>query len=151
MIRYEFRTPTEETVSQLIELSRLWVEEDCSFGMVVNEECDLAEPLIVALDGEQIVGYCFGHYYKQEKRTSCIEQGAACFGLDELYVLPKYRSKGIGRELFRLMEEEIRDKSTHLTLTTSTKNYHAILKLYVEELGMTFHSAYLIKNLEDRT
>ena len=151
MIHYEFRTPSGDTAAQLIELSRLWVEEDCSFGMIVNEESDLSEPLAVALDGDRIVGYGFGHCYKQEKKTSCIETGAECFALDELYVRPEYRGQGIGSRLFRMLEDRVRDTCSHLTLTTSTKNYRAILKLYAEELGMTFHSAFLIKSLEETT
>lgn len=146
MFVYEIRKLDRNTIDQLIELSRLWVEEDCSYGMVVNEASDLNEPLVVALDGEHIIGYIFGHYYKQEKKTSYIEAGSECFAIDELYVLPKYRGQGIGKTLYRLLENCVKEKCTYITLTTSTKDYKAILKLYVEELGMNFHSAFLIKN-----
>ena len=150
MIRYELKNLDEDAIRQLIELSRLWVEEDCSNGMVVNEPDDLQSPVAVALDGETIVGYCFGHSYVQEKKTSYIDRGKACFSVDELYVLPQYRSMGIGKKLFRMIEEANKN-CDFLTLATSTKNYNAILKLYIEELGMNFHSAFLIKNLEERT
>ena len=149
MIHYEFRPPSGNTAIRLIELSRCWVEEGCSYGMVPNEVSDLSEPLVVALDDERIVGYCFGHYYQQEKKNSCIESGARCFSLDELYVLPEYRSQGVGKTLFRMLEDTIKNQCSHLTLATSTKNYQAILKLYIEELGMTFHSAFLIKSMEE--
>ena len=147
MIRYEFRNPTGDTALQLIELSRLWVEEGCSHGMIVNEAADLREPLAVALDNDRIVGYCFGHYYNQEKKTSTIPVGSTCFCVDELYVLQSYRSQGIGRKLYEMIEEEVSGKCRFITLTTSTKNYKAILKLYIEELGMCFHNAFLIKDL----
>ena len=149
MIRYELRDLDENIIGQLIELSKLWVEEDCSHGMVVNEASDLQAPVAVALDEERIVGYCFGHSYIQEKRKSYMEAGKRCFELDELYVLPRYRGAGIGGELFRMMEREAKETCDFLTLATSTKNYKAILKLYIEELGMNFHSAFLIKNLEE--
>ena len=149
MIQYAFRNLDENTIVQLIELSQLWVEENCSYGMVVNEADDLQAPVAVALDGERIVGYCFGHSYVQEKRKSYMEAGIRCFEVDELYVLPAYRGAGIGRELFRMMEQEAKKTCAFLTLATSTKNYKAILKLYIEELGMNFHSAFLIKNLEE--
>ena len=151
MIHYAYRTLDENTTRQLLELSRLWVEEDCSYGMVVNEASDLQSPVAVALDGEKIVGYCFGHAYVQEQRKSYIDAGKSCFSVDELYVLPRYRSTGIGRELFRMIETKARETCICLTLATSTKNYKAILKLYIEELGMNFHSAFLIKNLEELT
>ena len=149
MIRYEFRNLDEDTVHQLIELSRCWVEEECCWGMIPNEREDLQEPLAVALDGDRIAGYAFGHFYTQEKRTSYIEPGCRCFAVDELYVLPQYRSMGIGRALFQMIEREAAKNSSFLTLTTSTKNYKSILELYIEELGMNFHSAFLIKNLEE--
>ena len=149
MIQYAFKNLNEDTTRQLIELSRLWVEEDCSYGMVVNEASDLQFPVAVALDGEKIVGYCFGHAYVQEQRKSYMDAGKTCFSVDELYVLPQYRGAGIGRELFRMIEREAGKNCSFLTLATSTKNYKAILKLYIEELGMNFHSAFLIKNLEE--
>lgn len=146
MVSYEIRKLDKNTTEQLIELSRLWVEEDCSYGMVVNDASDLSEPLVVALDGTDIIGYAFGHFYKQENKTSYIETGSRCFSVDELYVLPQYRSQGIGKKLFKILENQIQGECSYLTLATSTKNYKAILKLYVEELGMNFHSAFLIKN-----
>lgn len=150
MVHYEFRTPLGDTADQLIGLSRRWVEENCSYGIVINEEADLSEPLVVALDGDRIIGYCFGHYYNQEKRTSCIAAGSTCFSIDELYVLPEYRRSGIGKRLFQMLEEEVKSQCSYITLTTSTKNYKGILKLYVDELEMNFHNAFLIKNLEDK-
>lgn len=149
MIHYEIRKLDCDTVAQLIKLSHMWVEEDCSYGMVANESEDLQEPLAVALDGARIVGYIFGHYYQQEKKTSYIETGRSCFSIDELYVLPQFRRLGIGKRLFRMLEEHVKDQCSYITLSTSTKDYKAILKLYVEELGMNFHSAFLIKNMEE--
>ena len=145
MMEYEFRKLDEDTIEQLICLSRKWKDEDCCYGMEVNTQEDLKEPLAVALDNGKIVGYVFGHFYSQKQKNSYIEVGEQCFEVDELYVLPEYRSRGIGKRLFHTIENEVKAKCTYITLTTSTKNYKAILKLYVEELGMNFHSAFLIK------
>ncbi len=145
MIRYAFRKLDEDTISQLIALSGIWVNEECSYGMVVNEKADLKEPLAVALDDARIVGYCFGECYRQTRQTSYIPLDSCCFSLKELYVLPQYRGQGIGKTLFRMMEQKVSEECEFVTLTTSTKNYKAILHLYVEELGMDFHSAFLIK------
>ena len=151
MIRYDYRKLDEDTVCQLIELSQAWVEEDCCWGIVPNTQEDLQEPLAAALDGAKIIGYAFGHFYTQEKRSSCIEAGKRCFSLDELYVLPQYRGLGVGKKLYGMIETEAAKNSSFLTLTTSTKNYKSILKLYIEELGMDFHSAFLFKKLEETT
>lgn len=150
MIRYEFRKLDENTTLQLIDLSRIWVEENCSWGMVINEKSDLKEPLAVALDGDQIVGYCFGECYTQERKNSCIPGGSRCFSMDELYVLPQYRGQGIGKTLFRMMEQKVSEECEFIILTTSTKNYRGILHLYVEELGMDFYSAFLIRKTGER-
>ena len=147
MLNFEFRNIDRDTATQLIELSRMWVEEDCCTGMVVNERDDLQEPLAVALEGERIVGYLFGHYYDQPRNSSYAPTGTKCFSVDELYVLPQYRGQGIGKELFRMMEEAVTNHCDCMTLTTSTRNYQAILKLYIEELGMCFNSAFLVKQL----
>lgn len=150
MIRYEFRKLDRDTISCLIDLSCLWAEENCSYGMVANEKEDLKEPLAVALDGERIIAYCFGDYCTQERQTSYIPIGSRCFSLDELYVLPQYRRQGVGRTLFCMMEQRVSEECEFITLSTSTKNYKAILHLYVEELGMDFHSAFLIKKTGEK-
>lgn len=145
MIEYTKATLTDDVIKQLIVLSKRWVEEDCSFGMRANTKEDLKEPLYIAKDGDQIVGYIFGHFYIKENKTSYIEVGSQCFEIDELYVLPSYRNKAIGTTLFKMLEEEVMDKADYITLASSTKDYKKILKFYVEDNDMTFHSAYMIK------
>ena len=58
---------------------------------------------------------------------------------------PEYRSRGVGRALFRLAEEAVSGEADLLTLGTATKNHRAILHFYIDELGMTFWSARLFK------
>lgn len=146
-MKYEFRQSDEATVRELIGLSQKWVEENCSYGMVANTAEDIEEPLYVAVDNDKIIGYIFGHFYTTEKKTSYIDVGCKCFEVDELYILPEYRSQGIGKELFRRLESEVKDSCAYITLSTSTKNYKKILHFYVEELDMDFHSAFLIKSM----
>ena len=148
MVTVEQAALTDETAAQLIELSARWVEEDCSWGMVVNTRDDLKEPLFVARDGERVVGYAFGHFYTQEKRTSGIPAGSRCFDVDELYVLPEYRSGGVGRALFRRLGEAVEGEAEFITLVTSTKDYRRILAFYVDELGMDFHNAFLFRRIK---
>ena len=146
-MKYELRKLDSNTVKELIELSKKWQDEECSWGIIANTDEDLKEPVFVAIDNDNIVGYIFGHYYVVENKTSYIEIGKKCFMIDEIYVLPIYRSKGIGKELFKLMETHIKETCDYLTLSTSTKNYKSILHFYVDELDMNFHSAFLIKEM----
>ena len=146
-MKYELRKLDSNTVKELIELSKKWQDEECSWGIIANTDEDLKEPVFVAIDNDNIVGYIFGHYYIVENKTSYIEIGKKCFMIDEIYVLPIYRSKGIGKDLFKLMETHIKETCDYLTLSTSTKNYKSILHFYVDELDMNFHSAFLIKEM----
>ena len=138
---------TEDRVAQLIALSQAWVDENISNGMVTNSREDLKEPVFAALDGEKIVGYAFGHAFEKEKKTDSIPVGSRCFDVDELYVLPAYRSQGIGGRLFQAIEAYAKTQADFLTLATSTKDYRRVLHFYAEQNGMDFHSAYLIKQL----
>lgn len=144
-IKYQKAILDDNTTNQLIELSKMWVDEDCSFGMVANQKDDLHEPCYIALDGTKIVGYIFGKYFVEEKKTSYIEIGDQCFEVLELYVMPSYRNQGIGRTLFSLLEKEVKDKVKYIVLATSTKDYQRTLKFYVKDNDMTYHSAFLIK------
>lgn len=146
-MKYELRKLDSNTKKELIELSKKWVEEDCSWGIIPNSEEDLEEPLFVAIDNDRIVGYIFGHYYIVENKTAYIEPGNKCFMIDEIYVLPTYRNKGVGKELFKLMEEYVKDNCAYLKLIAPTKNYKSILHFYVDELDMDFYSATLLKKI----
>ena len=145
MINIQKENLNKENIPALIELSHCWAEEGCSHGIVPNTEEDLKEPLYTARDEGKLIGYIFGHFYTAEKRTSYIEPGSRCFEVDEFYVLPEYRSRGIGRQLFSVIEAEAMQNAEYLTLATSTKDYRKILRFYTETAGMDFHSAFLIK------
>lgn len=148
-MKYEFRDLDDKTVRDLMELSARWQEEDCSHGIIANTADDLKTPLCVATDNGKTIGYIFGHYYVAKNKTSYVDIGCKCFEIDELYILPEYRSQGVGKKLFRLMEQEVKPYCDYVTLNTSTKDYKRILHFYAEELGMTFHSAFLIKSTEE--
>ena len=146
-IEYKKAVLDEPTVASLIELSKAWAEEGCTFGLRANTKEDLREPCYVALDEEKIVGYAFGHYYVRETPVADIPIGEECFELDELFVLPAYRDSGIGKSLFSLIEKEAKKRVRYLTLGTATKDYSRILRFYLESNEMTFHSAFLFKEI----
>ena len=137
---------SESEYLRLIELSRKWVEEDICFGMVENSKEDIKFPIYLAIKDDEIIGYIFGHYYvKEKKNINLIDIGQKCFDVDELYVVKEYRNLGIGKALFKTLENEIKDKIDFMTLPTSNKDYQKVLKFYCEDNDMTFHSAYLVK------
>ena len=151
MIEIKKAVFTDEVVEQLIELSSIWCKEDISNGLIPNTKEDLKEPCYIATKDNKIVGYIFGHYYNNEKKVSIengsIPVGEYCFDIDELYVIKEYRSQGLGKKLFLAIEEEVKDNTKYITLGTSTRDYRKILHFYIEEVDMTFHSAFLFKKL----
>ena len=148
MIRIEKAILDEKTVKELCELSRIWMEEDISWGLVANTKGDIKEPVYVAKDNDKIIGYSFGSCYISTKRFAGMEIGSKCFSVDELYVLPEYRSRGIGRQLYKALVDEMSKNVDFITLSTSTKCYSQILKFYCEDLGLTFHDAFLFRKVK---
>ena len=139
----------ESTTARLIELSRIWADENITFGLRANTKEDLKEPCFTAVSEGEIIGYAFGHYYEREHPNSVIKKGSRCFELDELYVLPRFRSEGVGAALFRAIEKEARQNADFMTLTTATKDWRRILSFYSDGMEMVFHDAYLVKALEE--
>ena len=133
------------TVKQLIDLSYVWEKEDITFGLRHNEFSDIGEICFIALDNDKIIGYIFGNYFINDKNRSYGEIGDEFFDVLELYVLPEYRSQGIGKKLFSLLEEEVGKEAKYIILSTATKDYKRILKFYAEEVEMTFHDALFFK------
>lgn len=147
MIEYRKATLLEEEIAQLIQLSIDWEKEEVTGGLRSNTKDDLHLPMYLALDNNKIVGYIFGHFYNRETKLWDIEIGTKCFDVDELYVAPNYRSQGIGKKLFSLLEEEVKKETQYMTLGTSTYDYRRIFKFYISEVGMSFHSALFLKKI----
>lgn len=137
--------PNEEEVNELIGLSRLWVEEGISYGIIEdNPEDILDKRVFVAKDDNRIVAYALVHETKAEKNiSSIIKDDEDIIEIDSIYVLKEYRNKGIGKALFKYIEDNT--DIDNIVLATSTKDYKRIFHFYIDELGMDFHSALLFK------
>ena len=68
MIKIEKAFLDEKDIRELCDLSKRWVDEDISWGMVPNTKENITEPVIVARDNDTIVGYSFGSFYLMEKK-----------------------------------------------------------------------------------
>ncbi len=140
---------TEDLLEKLIDMSGHWAEENSAYGYYKNERSDIERNRIFLAEHDGVLlGYLFGHCENAKRATSVMADGTPYFEIEELYVVPTHRSKGIGSALFRHAEQEVKNAGIQfLMLSTATKNYQSILRFYIEELGMEFWSARLFKQL----
>ncbi len=135
-------------LGQLIALSKDWESENSCYGYRANERADIeGNRIFIAEDGGSVIGYLFGHIRRSERQSSVVPDGAAVFEVEELYVVPAHRSKGIGAALFSFAEEAVRPDAEFLMLSTATKNWRAVFHFYLDVADMRFWSARLFKRL----
>ncbi len=74
---------------------------------------------MLVCDGNN-VGYCV------TMKTYSVEAGGITIWIDELFVLEEYRSKGLGRDLFKYIEENGDKKLRRIRLEVELENGRAI-------------------------
>ncbi len=148
-MKYGEITPDEAALSRLIALSADWEAEQSCYGYRKNTREDLqGRRVFAAEDGGSIVGYLFGRQVAAKSQRSVMPDGTPYFEIEELYIVPALRSRGIGQALFLCAESVLRAEGIpYLMLSTATKNTRAILHFYLDEIGMTLWSARLFKKL----
>ena len=138
----------QSDIKRLLELSLMWEKEDSCYGYRANTEDDFQDCYILAAYDDELIAYVFGKEEIQDKQTSVIDKSMHYFEIEELYVHPSYRSRGIGKQLMESLEKELKKKGLEMMmLSTATKNWKAIMHFYIDEVGMNFWSARLYKRL----
>ena len=139
---------TPEVLEQLIAFSEAWEKENCCHGYYKNTAEDIrGNRIFLAYEDGQTVGYLFCRKRNTDKTTSIYTAGKEYYEIEELYVTPEYRSRGNGKQLFRAAERAVADEVEFVKLGTATKNFRAILHFYIDELGLEFWCATLIKKI----
>ncbi|MBF1122514.1 MAG: GNAT family N-acetyltransferase [Solobacterium sp.] len=138
----------QSNLKRILELSLMWEKEDSCYGYRANTEDDLKDRYILAAYDDELIAYVFGKEEVQDKQTSVIDKNMHYFEIEELYVHPSYRSRGIGKQLMERLEKELKKKGLRMmVLSTATKNWKAIMHFYIDEIDMNFWSARLYKHL----
>lgn len=139
---------TPELLGRLISMSEDWEAENSCRGYRKNCAEDIeGRRIFLAEDCGRTIGYLFGKPEKSENMTSLMPEGTPFFEVEEIYVVPDMRSRGVGSALFRYAEDAVRPDAEYILLGTATKNWRSILHFYIEELDMDFWSARLFKKL----
>ncbi len=135
-----------EVLEELLAMSARWEQEANCCGYRTNTAEDLkGQDIFIATVDGKTVGYLFCHIYTQEKESCTVPHGSRCLEIEELYVLPEYRSRGLGKALYEAAVDGCGGNADYVTLTTASKNYKAILHFYIDKLDMTFWSARLFQ------
>lgn len=138
----------EKTLAVLIRLSEDWTAENSCYGYRPNEKSDIeGNQIFLAEEDGRTVGYLFGKVCPSKQMQSIMPEGTPYFEVEELYVVPERRSRGIGMKLFRHAEEALKAEAEYMVLSTATKNWKAIFHFYLDELDMSFWSARLFKKI----
>jgi ribosomal protein S18 acetylase RimI-like enzyme len=137
---------THKVLSALIKMSEDWAAENSCYGYRANEKSDIeGNRIFLAEEGGRAVGYLFGKVYRSESMQAVMPEGTAYFEVEELYVVPEKRCRGIGQALFRFAENAVGSEAGYMVLSTATKNWKAVFRFYLDELDMRFWSARLFK------
>ncbi len=145
---WAIRPATPEDLPALLALSREWAEEGITYGYTPTGEEAFAGYRCWAseMDGE-VVGYAAGTVETAQRSTEIQQTGDHYFELEELYVRPDCRDKGIGHLLLERVEREARQEGlAQLMLNAANKSHDPLLRFYLRE-DMKPHSFRMFKKL----
>lgn len=77
------------------------------------------EGLAIEYDGE-LVGY------SMLSKTYSTERGGICMWIEDLYILPEYQGKGIGKTYLNYLDDRFKNESIRLRLEVAKSNTKAI-------------------------
>ncbi len=147
MIRIEKAELTDDITDILIKLSNDWENENSCYGYRTNDIGDIeGNDIFLIRKNDSVAGFLLCHKYMQEKSSPTVPINSACLEIEEIYIVPFERSKGLGKQLLEYAIANYTDID-YVTLSTATKNYKAILHFYIDEIGFTFWNARLFKKV----
>lgn len=144
----QIRPAKPEDMPALLALSQEWAAEGITYGysptgreVFAGYRCWVAEA-----DGE-VVGYAGGEVDTARRNIEIQQAGERYFELEELYVCPACRGRGVGQLLLARVEEDARREGlAQLMLNAANRDHAPLLRFYLRE-GMTPHSFRMFKKL----
>ncbi|MCM1363493.1 MAG: GNAT family N-acetyltransferase [Faecalibacterium sp.] len=87
------------------------------------KDCVSDNPYIegyVFKDGGEIIGY------SMLAKSYSTEFGGLCIWIEDLYIKPEYRHKGIGSDYFRFLDDKFKNTAVRMRLEVEPSNINAI-------------------------
>lgn len=147
----EIRLCKKEELPLVLEMSNDFLAENCCNGLVPDtlEELSKYEIYLAVRDGE-ILGYAYGQAATASRDRGPVRAGEMTYSVEIIYCRPACRSMGVGRLLFQRLEDRARELGcASLQLAAVSKSWQKLLHFYIDELGMEFWSAVLLKKLQN--
>lgn len=143
------RLCTKEELPQIAAMSEDFAAEGCCNGINAETVEELsAYELYVAEEDGKLLGYAYGTAETAGRKRWFILPDHKNFYVEIIYVKPEYRSMGLGRKLYQKLEDRARELGCEtMEVIAVSKSYTKLLHLYVDELGLEFFNAHLMKKL----
>lgn len=146
--RLQISEASHPLLTDLIHLSQRWADEKSCPSYSPNSIKDfLNRDLFLAFDDKKLLAYALGDRKELTSQTGYNDRGEFAFELEELYVLPSYRQQGVGKELYAYLESAVKNEVDLVTVTATSYRYQDLLRFYVDDLGLEFRYAFLVKRL----
>jgi N-acetylglutamate synthase-like GNAT family acetyltransferase len=128
------RQAVESDIRFIHRLQQQWSEEGSVYGFVPESQeqvkAALNSYLLVAETSNEIVGFISGSVHRSEG-TAVIPEGESYLEIDNLYILPEYRKKGIGGDLITRCLAQAKEAGVpYALLYSAAKDIHSILRFY---------------------
>lgn len=108
---------------QVAALSKVWEEEDITYGLKANSIDDLlhyvSNEFWIVIDHEKVIGYLIGEVKKNEDLVIFEESEQSYFEIDEIYIDPDYRERKIGSVLLSEVTSHVKEKGTNRIMVSS--------------------------------
>ncbi len=139
------RRAVEGDTEALLAMSRDFEREGCCNGIRANTPDDLeGMDIFVAEEDGQPAGYIYGKAVTDDSRCRGWCPDGKYYEVEELYVRPPWRDKGVGQQLFERISREAKAQGLNaLCLYAVGKDWKKLFHFYIDRLGMTFWSAAL--------
>lgn len=134
-------------IGEVVSLSKKWENEAITHGLVAGSADSFKQLLIwTCTYNDCVIAYLSGS--KRFSENMCVfPPNTDYFEIDELYVRPEWRSKGIGTKLFHYVEQEVKKQNIeYLLLSSATKDYQKVLDFYTR-MGMDVWTLMFYKKL----